>query len=177
MRRTLFALPITTCLLLAACGGVPSFPPPPQQEFPPPPPPGPRPIYIPMNAPDAPAAFVRDIQDYLEGTGWRWTHQRPELRILVDNTQNLKLRWEFSFPEPNFKDTGPVTVTFLVNGNQLDQVQYTTPGDKLFEKRVPAAWLRAHEYARAGAVVAPPWVAPGDKTALGFVLYGAGFVE
>ena len=130
-----------------------------------------------MNAPDAPISFIRDIQDYLEGTGWRWTHQRPELRILVDRIQNLKLRFEFSFPEPNFRVTGTVTVTFFVNGNQLDQVQYTTPGDKQFEKPVPAAWLHAHEYATVGAVIDPPWIAPGDKVALGFVLYGAGFVE
>jgi hypothetical protein len=133
--------------------------------------------FVNMNDDNAGLYLVRDIQDNLEGTGWRWAHDRPELRFLLDKTSGLSFAMDFSFPEPNFKQTGPVTVTFFVNGRQLDKVRYATPGDKHFEKAVPAGWLRTGDYTVCRAEVDPPWVAPTDKVRLGFVLVRAGFVE
>jgi hypothetical protein len=133
--------------------------------------------FVKMTDDNAGLYFVRDIQDSLEGSGWRWAHDRPELRFMLDKTAGLSYSMDFSFPENNFKQTGPVTVTFFVNGRQLDRVRYTTPGDKHFQKAVPAGWLRTGEYTLCRAEVDPPWVAPSDKAWLGFVLLRAGFVE
>jgi len=134
-------------------------------------------VLIEMGDPEADDAIVRDVQARIEGVGWRWTHEFPELRFLLHRTEKLKFTIDFGFPAPNFKDTGPVTVSFFVNGNLLDKVRYTTAGDKHFEKPVPAAWLKEGEYTVFRAQVDPPWVAPSDKARLGFVLHRVGFIE
>jgi hypothetical protein len=121
--------------------------------------------------------IVRDIQDSPQGTGWRWTYARPELRFIVDRAEGWKFAADFSFPGPNFRDTGPVTVSLFINGHLLDRVRYTTPGDKHFEKPVPAAWLRPGDYTSVVAEIDPPWIAPSDNAKLGVVLHRAGFIE
>ncbi|HEX8984899.1 MAG TPA: hypothetical protein VF767_05705, partial [Bryobacteraceae bacterium] len=116
------------------------------------------------------------VSERIEGTGWRWTREQPRLCFLLPHARGWAFSMDFSFPVRNFEDTGPVTVTFLVNGRVLDKVRYTQPGEQHFEKAVPAAWLRAGEETVAGADIDPPWIAPSDKVRLGFVLHRAGFV-
>lgn len=165
---------------MAGCSRAPeTFPPPIQRTTPPDVPELKQPVgvLIAMDDSDADEAIVRDVQGRVEGIGWRWTHQYPELRFRLERTENQKLTIDFSFPEQNFKETGPVTVSFFVNGRLLDKVRYTTHGDKHFEKPVPAAWLKAGEYTFFRAAVDPPWIAPTDKARLGFVLFRVGFIE
>lgn len=166
---------VLMCLLLnAGCNRAPEgYSPPIQRQF------GEAPsaAFAEMGDPAALAFIVNDIRNQSEGAGWRWTHQRPELRYQLDRTDGWKLSMDFSFPAPNFRQTGPVTVSFFVNGNLLDKVRYAEAGDKHFEKSVPAAWLRTGEYTMVRAEVDPPWVAPVDKVKLGMVLYRGGFVR
>jgi hypothetical protein len=177
MATLLVPLLLTGALLCTGCSRAPEgYSPPLQRQF------GAAPakpsmIMAEMADPAALAFIVNDIQDGIEGSGWRWTHQRPELRYELDRTDGWKLACEFSFPKPNFRDTGPVTVSFFVNGRALGQVRYTEPGDKRFEKPVPAAWLRTGEYTTVRAEVDPPWIAPTDKVRLGMVLFRAGFIR
>lgn len=133
--------------------------------------------FIAMSDPEAPDAIVADIQSGVEGTGWRWTHQNPELRFTLPGARGWKFAMDFSLPKPNFKDTGPVTISFFINAKPLDKVRYTSPGDLHYEKAVPAAWLKAGEYNNVRAEVDPPWIAPSDKAKLGFVLHRAGFIH
>ena len=167
-----------SCGLLAGCGRTPDgFPPPIQRDFATTSQATSPVTFLALGDPDAGAYVVRDIQANIEGDGWRWTHDRPAVRILLNRNDGWKARMEFSFPEPNFRQTGPVTVSFFVNDKLLDKVRYTTPGAKVFERAVPAAWLKAGEEALLSAEIAPPWIAPTDKAHLGFVLYKAGFVR
>lgn len=168
---------ILSCIFLVGCAAAPDYPPPLQRQVPSGPLKDPVGRFVNMNDPNAAAYIVRDIQDNVEGTGWRWTHQYPELRFLLDRTKGLRFAMDFAFPELNFKQTGPVTVSFFINGKLLDRIRYTTAGDKHFEKAVPPAWLRTGEYTTFRAEVDPPWIAPTDKARLGFVLHRAGFVE
>lgn len=133
-------------------------------------------VLLAMDDPEAEQAIVRGVQPHIEGIGWRWTLDAPELRFRLPKSDKLKLTIDFSFPERNFQDTGPVTVSFFVNGMLLEKVRYTTPGDKHFEKPVPPSWL-AGEYTLFRAQVDPPWIAPTDKARLGFVLHRVGFIE
>lgn len=130
-----------------------------------------------MDDEDAANYIVRDIQSGVEGSGWRWTHEFPEMRFVLDRTRGLKFAMDFSFPEFNFKQTGPVTLSFFVNDKLLDKVRYTTHGDKHYEKPVPPEWLKPGPFTAVRIVVDPLWVAPTDKARLGFVLHGAGFVK
>jgi hypothetical protein len=167
---------ILSSLLLAGCAGSPAYPPPLQR-------PSfdavPEPVVRFVNMDDFNAAeyIVKDIQDTVEGGGWRWTHQSPELRFRLDRTERLKLIMDFAFPETNFKDTGPVTVSFFVNNKLLDRVRYETFGAKHFEKAVPDPWLHTGQDTLVRADVDPPWIAPSDNAKLGFVLYRAGFIQ
>ncbi len=130
-----------------------------------------------MGAGESSDHVIADINDFVEGVGWRWTHQHPRMRFRLPQTTGWKFSADFGLPLDTFKDTGPVTVSFVVQGHLLAKVRYDTPGDKHFEKPVPEAWLRAGEDIIAGADIDPPWIAPVDKAPLGFVLHGAGFIR
>lgn len=170
----LFAL----CLLLIGCSSTAdTYPPPIQRQLPPPPEKKPIGRFVNMGDPNVEEYLVGGLQDQTEGSGWRWTHEAPELRFLLDRTEGLKFAMFFGFPEYNFKQTGPVTLSFFINGRLLDKVRYDTPGDRQYEKRVPAAWLKKGEFTIVRIQADPPWVAPVDKVKLGFVLHRAGFVE
>ncbi len=169
---------LTLCLVLIGCSSASdTFPPPLQRQLPAAPEKKPVGLFVNMNDENAADYIVRDIQANLEGSGWRWTHEFPELRFVLDRTRGLKFAMDFAFPEYNFKQTGPVTLSFFVNGKLLDKVTYTTSGDRHFEKPVPAAWLKPGPFTEVRIVVDPPWVAPVDKARLGFVLHRAGFIE
>ncbi|HXJ42006.1 MAG TPA: hypothetical protein VNH18_22200 [Bryobacteraceae bacterium] len=94
-----------------------------------------------MNDPFAMAYIVQDVRNQLEAGAWRWTSRRPELRIYLDDTRGLKFTTDFSVPERGLGRTGPVTISFLINGQLLDRVRCDQPGDRHFEKPVPESWL------------------------------------
>ncbi len=121
--------------------------------------------------------IARDIQMIVEGGSWRWTHQQPELRFLLTRTTGLSLLMDFTIVEDTFRDTGPVTISYLINGRLLDKARYAEPGDKKFTKAVPGAWLRLGEYNTIGAVIDPVWVSPANGTKFGIVLRKAGFID
>ena len=129
-----------------------------------------------MNEPGAEAFFVRDIRA-LEGGAWRWTGPRPTLRFVLRKTEGLRFSMDFSVAGITFEQTGPVTVSVLINGKLLGRQRYDTFGEYHFEKPVDPSWLKAGEDTIVEAVVEPPWVAPSDGTKLGVILSRAGFVE
>ncbi len=170
MRRMLIA----AALLLAGCDRDVSYPPPLQRHFGQP---AGAVTFIEMDDVRAPVFVAGGIRGTVEGTGWRWTRERPELRFMLDRTEGWKVALDFSLPDANFRDTGPVTVAFYVNGELLERVRFTTAGDKHFEKAVPAAWLKSGDLNLISAEVNPVWVSPDDGAKLGMVLHRAGFVR
>jgi hypothetical protein len=167
---------VLSSVALTACSD-PSYPPPPQRQFADVNEPAAMAVFLAMGNPETGDHIVADVGEHIEGAGWRWTREHPRLSYRLPRTKGWKFHAEFGFPPPNFKDTGPVTVSFLINGRLLEKVRYTQPGDQSFEKAVPASWLRAGEETVAGADIDPPWIAPRDKARLGFVLHTMGFVE
>jgi hypothetical protein len=168
----------TLCLVLVGCPSTSdTFPPPLQRQLPAAPETKAFGRFVNMNDSNAEQYIVRDIQGNVEGSGWRWTHEFPELRFSLDRTQGQKFAMDFGFPEHNFKQTGPVTLSFFVNGKLLDKVRFTTAGDRHYEKPVPPAWLKTGPFTEVRIVVDPPWVAPVDKARLGFVLHRVGFIQ
>jgi hypothetical protein len=132
---------------------------------------------IAMNDPAAFDYVVKDVSDSLEGGRWRWTFDRPELQFALKNTEKQKLEADFSLADATLKDTGPVTVTFSVNGHNLPPVKYPKSGDYKFSKPVPAEWLSADGLTKVAIDVKPLWVAPTDGKKLGLILIRAGFVS
>jgi hypothetical protein len=129
-----------------------------------------------MNAPDAPAHFVQDISPASEGM-WRWTQQKPTVKIKVRTTENLKYTIDFSLAEATMKDTGPVTLSFSVNGHVLSQVRYEKSGDYHYENPVPPEWLTVDQDVLVAAEIDKMWVSKSDGVKLGFILTRIGLTE
>src|SRR5689334_21058101 len=86
-----------------------------------------------MSGGDAESHFVRDISGAHSGS-WRWTGQRPAVRVLIRSNENLHYLIDFTIPGATFEQTGPVTLSFYVNDHLLDRAVYTSPGVHHFEK-------------------------------------------
>jgi hypothetical protein len=132
--------------------------------------------FIAMRDPDVSDYIVRDVSDSLEGGGWRWTFDRPELRYRLTNTENLRLEVDFAIAGATLKDTGPVTVSFFVNGRPLGSMKCGKAADYKFTKAVPAQWLKPGDGTLVAAEARPLWNAPDGKH-LGFILTQEGFVR
>jgi hypothetical protein len=151
-------VPVLLALALCACREPDAYAPPEQ-----------RPSFEGYRLPDATMHFVRDISPGL-AANWRWTDQRPAVRIRVRSIENLKYTIDFTVPGATFKDTGPVTVTFTVNDHVLDRVRYTSPGSRRFEKPVPPEWVAINKDAIVGAELDKVWVSKDDGGRLGLIL-------
>jgi hypothetical protein len=176
VRRAVPVLLLT--LALWACVPAPDSYPPPFQRTPPSgPEPRPGGAFVNMNDPNAEAHFVRDISPGTEGIGWRWTYARPELRFWLDSSKRQKFVMDFGLPPTTFEHTGPVTLSFFINGKLLAAVRYTRAGDFHFEKAVPTAWLSTQAETLVAVVADKPWVSPKDGVKLSFTLFRAGFIS
>src|SRR5260370_25471785 len=93
---------------------------------------------------NADAYIVGEGNDGLEAGSSRWTRKRPSLRFFLDTVDHLRFQADFSIAESTFRDTGPVTVSILINGNLLDVVQCPAATGRHLEKEVPPKFLHAH---------------------------------
>ena len=132
---------------------------------------------IAMNAPEADAAVMQDVLNRAGDTPWRWTNQHPRVRLFVGDTAGQKLRVEFTVADATFKQTGPISVTWVVNGKDLATVRYAEPGSQVFEKPVPPDMLRANSENIAGADIDKVFVSPSDGVKLGLILSRIAFVK
>jgi hypothetical protein len=164
------ALPLLCLLCLTACDRLPeSYPPPEQRQ-----PvqaliPGPDAMMVSMDNSDAEQLIVKDIYGGNNNIPWRWTKQEPTVKVLVLSREGVKFSTDFAIWDEGFKSTGPLEISFLVNGKRLDKVRYTTPGNKHFEKPVPADWL-AGDTANVAMSVDKLYIAPQDKAQFGVIL-------
>jgi hypothetical protein len=165
--------------LLAGCVSDPGWYPPPEQRKPLEPSDfGRLSRYIAMNDPNADAHLLRDISHFGEGGGsWRWAGPHPQMRFYLEATSNLALFLHFSIAEATFQETGPFTLTFLINGRPFDRVRYTQAGEQRFEKPVPEALLRAGQENLVAIEPDKVWTSKEDGAQLSILLTGAGFVE
>jgi hypothetical protein len=108
---------------------------------------------------------------------WRWTHDRPVLRFYLPEVGRVNFQMDFSFPDNTFHQTGPVTMTFAINGRVFDRVRYDKPGQQRYSHAVPVELL--HPNAVNLVAIMPDRTAgrPEGGEKLGFVLTSAGFTE
>jgi hypothetical protein len=167
---------LLSCLLsLAACDRLPESYPPPEQRHPvegfnP----GPDAMMVDMGDPDASLHVVKDIYAATSAP-WRWTSKDPTVQLLLLSTENLKFSADFAIWDDGFKITGPLEISFLVNGRLLDKIRYPTPGVKHFEKPVSADWLSVDADTTIAMSVDKLYVAPLDGVKFGVILTRMGF--
>ena len=132
--------------------------------------------FISVTDPAAPIHIVRDVRE-VEGNHHRWTGRRPELRFRLRIVKGLKLSIDFGIHPDMMKEIGPVTVVFLINGQELDKVRFDAPGDKHYEKPVPRQWLRTDSDTLVAMNIDPVWRSPHGLGDHGVGLMAMGFVE
>jgi hypothetical protein len=132
--------------------------------------------FIRLNEASAPIHFVRDVRKNLEGGTWRWTAQKPTLMFNLTSTKDKHLVVDFAVPDIVFSKTGPVDISFRVNGHLLDKIHYDKPGSQHYDKAVPPEWLRVNVENIVEMEIDKVWVSPEDQVTLGFVLTSVGFL-
>lgn len=158
------------------CGRQPgSFPVPAQKSVDLGPDPGVPRGMVKMDDPDADAFLVRDISPEHGETRWAFLH--PELRLIVADARNLKFAVEFAIPAVTFRVTGPVTVSFGVNGKHLATMRCDHAGDYRLERAVPEGLVQARQAIRVTFEANPRWVSPEDGAQLSFLLRSVGFTQ
>jgi hypothetical protein len=136
-----------------------------------------KPLMIGMADPESAAYIAGGMRDVVEGAGWRWTHERAELRFPLPRPDGWRFRLDFTLPEANLNRTGPVTVSVWIDAKLLDKTRYEAPGDHWMEKPVPPEWLGLQPV-NVAIEVDPPWVDPGPAgEKLGLVLSRVGFLR
>jgi hypothetical protein len=157
-------------LLLSGCSRLPESFPPPRQAA--------------ALAPD-PMAAMSDANagDYIEegfrekSEGpWRWAHEHPVLRFHLPLLPRAKFHMTFALPEQTFRLTGPVTLTFSVNGHVFDRARYDKAGEQQYTHEVPAEFLKP-DATNLVAIDSDRAAVPNPPEKLTFVLIRAGFTE
>lgn len=134
-------------------------------------------MLVEMSGPEAAWHIVKDINPGAPGDQWRWTGRQPTVKILAVTTENLKLIVDFTLWPVAFQQTGPVELSFQVNDRLLDKIQYTSPGEKHFEKPIPAGWLTTDVESTVSVSVDKLYTAPQDGAKFGFILSRIGFLQ
>jgi hypothetical protein len=119
------------------------------------------------------------VQDVAPGepSPWKWTGQKPTVKVVTRTNQGIRYMIDFSLAEVTMKTTGPVTMTFLVNDHALDSIRYTKSGDYHYEKAVPPEWIEPLKDTLLAASIDKVWVAPADGAKLGFILTRIGLTQ
>lgn len=165
-------------LLLVGCAQIPdSFVPPVQRKPLDTVDPLPVKHFVNMGDPNAAAHFIGDISDALEGGSWRWVRKRPTLRFGLDSTVGIKLKVDLTVPGQILKETGPMTISFQVNGRLLEKIRYDKEGTYEFLKPVEPGWLKKGAENVVTLEADKVWVSPSDGAVLAFILMRAGFVQ
>lgn len=134
-------------------------------------------MLVEMSSPDAQWHILKDVYPGAPGDLWRWTEQEPTLKILAVKTDQLKLSVDFALWSTAFQQTGPVELSFFVNGKLLDKVRYTSQGNKHFEKPIPPDWLATDVESTVSVHIDKLYTAPQDGKKFGFILSSIGFVQ
>jgi hypothetical protein len=168
---------LLAALIFTACSREPvSFAPPPQRTALIVPQPGALGHFVSMADANADAYIVQDVATSGPGT-WRWAYAHPVLRFVVPDVPRLKFNLDFSLPERNFRETGPVTLTFRIDGRVLDRFRCERAGQLQYAHDVPAEWLKVNAVNLVAIDPDPVWVSKTDEGRLGFILSRAGFTE
>jgi hypothetical protein len=132
--------------------------------------------FLSMADPNAEAYLVKDVAPSGPGT-WRWVYSHPVLRFFVPDVPRLKFVMQFSLPERTLRETGPVTLTFTINGQVLDRLRCEKGGEQHYAHDVPPGMLHVNAINLVAIDPVPVWVSKADGGKLGFILSRAGFTE
>jgi hypothetical protein len=125
---------------------------------------------------DVESHIVSGITD-ISGGSWRWTEQRPTVRLTVRSVENLKYTIDFTIAGTTFDQTGPVTVSFFVNDHLIGSEHYTAQGNQHYETKVPDGLVEANKEVTVAAEIDKLFTPPEGGQRLGFILTRIGLKQ
>ncbi len=132
------------------------------------------PCFAAMSEPRANSFILNDIAN----TGWkRWTGARPAVRCTLPWDGKWLAALDFQVADATLKDTGPITLTFEVNGQKVGSLRCDRAGAYRFRAVLPAALSKEDQELRLDVAIDKPWVSPGDGAKLGVLVTAAGFLD
>ncbi|QOY86873.1 hypothetical protein [Paludibaculum fermentans] len=85
--------------------------------------------------------------------------------------------FDFEVADATLRDTGPITLTFEVNGQKVGTLRCDHAAQYRFRAPIPKALAQEEQVITLVGIVDKPWVSPGDGAKLGVLVTGAGFLE
>ena len=132
--------------------------------------------YVSMSDPNSSTYVVRGIAGRTEDP-WRWAYEHPVLRFRAPDVGPLKFMLHFYLPPRTFRETGPVTLTFTINGKFLDRARFKVSGQLHYSHAVAPEFLNKKNENLVAIDPDPVWVSKEDGQKFGFVIAEAGFAE
>jgi hypothetical protein len=86
----------------------------------------------------------------VEAKSWRWTASRFTVVLRPPDgaaRNGARLDFHFALPGNHVERVGPVKLSATVNGYALPPESYTTDGQQVYQRDIPAAVLRAEAVA------------------------------
>lgn len=166
---------LALALMPAACTPSLEYPPPAQRRMPAGPEPAPFGSSVRMDEPTADTNIVQDVLGAEQGASWRWTNQHPRFRIWTTRVEGQTLYVKFTLPGVVLKETGPITIGFLVNDHVLATKSFGIEQRYQYSVPVPPAILKANEPAVVGLDLDRVYVSKTDGMKLGVLIEEIGF--
>ncbi|MBN9661231.1 MAG: hypothetical protein J0H49_23765 [Acidobacteria bacterium] len=133
--------------------------------------------FIGMSMPSAADHFISGVVPDLHDGSWRWVTKSPTFQFQVPTTKSLRLKADLTVPDVTFEQTGPVKITIAINSRLLDTLEFPKPGQRIFEKPVPAEWLTTERPNLVRLEIDKLWTSPADGVQRGFIITSIGFVQ
>jgi hypothetical protein len=167
-------LGVLSALVAGSCASHPdSYPAPPQYGTPH----LPDPPLLTLGFPNSHARILEDVYEDPASKGGLWTSQHPAFSFTLKHTENLDLYMRYSVHNTTFADTGPVTLTFHVNGEVIGRTRIEVPSEREYSQPVPWSLLQARNPVIVQVDIDPVWTSPSDGAKLGILLWTIGFEE
>ena len=118
------------------------------------------------------------LRDFMSGPAgrWRWTFERPALLMSAPKRPNTKFSMDFVIHSATFKDTGPIRLSVIINGQKIGEKLYTSAENQTFTAAVPDSALRDDGIALVETRLDKYYQAPDDAQKLGYLFVRAGFL-
>jgi hypothetical protein len=133
--------------------------------------------WVELHGPTQGEHLLHDFATPSGGDEHVWTYERPVLVFAVPKRSGVKFKMEFQLAGATLKETGPVAITFWLNGTPLVTKTYDAAGMYDMEQDVPSKLLRDDSIAIVETTQNKYYFAEGDGQRLSYLFHAAGFVE
>jgi hypothetical protein len=134
------------------------------------------PHFLVMSQPNLDRFVLRDIHPAEGGAPWRWTGQKPAVRLRIPLREGFVARADFVTARESFSHTGPLTARLWLNGCVLAEAFCQSEREYRLEKPAPPACLAREGEQHLSLELDKVHREPGGR-ALGVILLRMGFTD